>query len=44
MANQKLNISDFEILMLSKKQQKTISGGEDPIDPSKGDGKGNTVL
>ena len=43
MANQKLNISNFESEKLSKKQQKTVSGGDDPIDPSKGDGKGNTV-
>ncbi|CAA9196700.1 hypothetical protein FLA105534_01279 [Flavobacterium bizetiae] len=44
MANIKLNISDFETVKLSKKQQKTISGGDDPIDPNKGDGKGNTRL
>ncbi|MFH7003572.1 rSAM-modified peptide [Flavobacterium bizetiae] len=44
MANIKLNISDFEAVKLSKKQQKTISGGGDPIDPNKGDGKGNTRL
>lgn len=43
MANLKLNISDFEAEKLSKKHQKTVSGGEDPIDPSKGDGKGNTI-
>ncbi|CAA9196703.1 hypothetical protein FLA105534_01282 [Flavobacterium bizetiae] len=41
MANLKLNISDFETAKLSKKQQKTILGGD--IDPNKGDGKGNTV-
>jgi hypothetical protein len=44
MANIKLNISDFETVKLSKKQQKTISGGDDSIDPNKGDGKGNTRL
>ncbi|WP_121318317.1 rSAM-modified peptide [Flavobacterium piscis] len=43
MANQKLNISNFESEKLSKKQQKTVSGGDEAIDPSKGDGKGNTV-
>ncbi|MFH7003574.1 rSAM-modified peptide [Flavobacterium bizetiae] len=41
MKNTKLNISDFETVKLSKNQQKTILGGD--IDPSKGDGKGNTV-
>jgi hypothetical protein len=43
MTNLKLNISDFMTEKLSKKQQKTVSGGDDPIDPSKGDGKGNTI-
>ena len=43
MINKKLNISDFQTEKLSKSQQKTLSGGDDPIDPSKGDGKGNTV-
>ena len=43
MANLKLNISDFETEKLSKKQQKTVSGGDESIDPSKGDGKGNTT-
>ena len=44
MANIKLNISDFETVKLSKKQQKTILGGDDAIDPSKVDGKGNMRL
>lgn len=43
MKNQKLNISDFETVKLSKQHQKTISGGDESIDPSKGDGKGNTT-
>ena len=44
MANKKSNIREFETVKLTKKQQKTISGGDDPIDPNKGDGKGNTRL
>lgn len=43
MKTNKLNISDFQTEKLSKNQQITISGGDDYIDPSKGDGKGNTV-
>jgi hypothetical protein len=43
MANLRLNISDFETEKLSKKHQRTVSGGDD-IDPSKGDGKGATVV
>ncbi|MCC9062764.1 rSAM-modified peptide [Flavobacterium piscisymbiosum] len=41
MATQKLNISDFEFEKLAKNQQKTIQGGDEPVDPSKGNGKGN---
>lgn len=44
MKNIKLNISDFQTEKLSKTQQKTVSGGDDPVDPNKGDGKGNTVV
>ncbi|MBF4483904.1 MULTISPECIES: rSAM-modified peptide [unclassified Flavobacterium] len=40
MKNTKLNISDFQTEKLSKNQQKTVSGGDGYIDPSKGDGKG----
>ncbi len=42
MKNQKLNFEDFENEKLSKNQQKTVRGGDDePIDPGKGNGKGN---
>ena len=44
MKNIKLNISDFQTEKLSKNQQKMVSGGDDPIDPSRGDGKGNTIV
>ncbi|MFG4000965.1 rSAM-modified peptide [Flavobacterium aquidurense] len=40
MKNNKLNFEDFQIEKLSKKQQKTVLGGDEPIDPSKGTGKG----
>ena len=41
MINKKLNISDFQTEKIAKNQQKTIQGGDDFIDPSKGDGKGS---
>ncbi|WP_428230477.1 rSAM-modified peptide [Flavobacterium sp.] len=43
MRNTKVTFEDFEIEKLSKNQQKTVHGGGDnePIDPSKGTGKGN---
>ncbi|QDW19772.1 hypothetical protein [Flavobacterium sp. KBS0721] len=43
MTTQKLNISDFQTEKLSKNQQRTVSGGDSSIDPSKGDGKGSTL-
>ena len=42
MTNQALKLTDFQTEKLSKNQQKTVSGGD--IDPSKGDGNGNTVV
>jgi len=44
MTNQALKLTDFQTEKLSKNQQKTIHGGDDYIDPSKGDGKVNTRL
>ncbi|MCC9062765.1 rSAM-modified peptide [Flavobacterium piscisymbiosum] len=43
MTNQALKFADFEKEKLSKNQQKTIQGGDD-VDPSKGEGKGATVI
>jgi hypothetical protein len=33
MTHQKLKLEDFEVEKLSKKQQKTIQGGDDPEGP-----------
>jgi natural product precursor len=46
MKTKKLKFQDFEADKLSKKEQKTVRGGDvptepDPIDPGKGTGKGN---
>lgn len=44
MKNQALKFEDFENEKLSKNQQKTVHGGDgggEPIDPGKGNGKGN---
>ena len=46
MRTQKLKFTDFETEKLSKNQQKIVRGGDvppetDPIDPGKGNGKGN---
>jgi hypothetical protein len=41
MKNQTLLFADFETERLSKNQQKTIHGGDEPIDPNNGKGKGN---
>jgi natural product precursor len=43
MKNNKTTFGNFEIEKLSKKQQKTIlgGGGDDPVDPVKGNGKGS---
>ncbi|CAA9196704.1 hypothetical protein FLA105534_01283 [Flavobacterium bizetiae] len=43
MTNQALKLTDFQREKLSKNQQKTIQGGDDYVDPNKGDGKGNTI-
>jgi len=40
MKNSNAKFEDFESQKMSKNQQKTIQGGE-PVDPSKGTGKGN---
>lgn len=41
MTKHNLKFEDFQNEKLSKKQQKTIHGGDEPIDPGKGNGKGN---
>ncbi|MCC9062763.1 rSAM-modified peptide [Flavobacterium piscisymbiosum] len=43
MKNQASKFEEFKIEKLSKSQQKTIQGGggDEPVDPSKGNGKGN---
>jgi hypothetical protein len=41
MTNQGLKLTDFQTEKIAKNQQKTIKGGDDFIDPSKGDGKGS---
>jgi len=43
MKNNKIKFEDFESQKISKNQQKTIQGGggDEPVDPSKGTGKGN---
>jgi hypothetical protein len=41
MTNQGLKLTDFQTEKIAKNQQKTIHGGDDFIDPSKGDGKGS---
>ncbi|WP_428230476.1 rSAM-modified peptide [Flavobacterium sp.] len=43
MKNRKVTFEEFEAKKLSKNEQKTIHGGgeNEPIDPSKGTGKGN---
>lgn len=43
MKNRTVTFEDFATEKLSKNQQKTVSGGDESIDPSKGDGKGNTT-
>lgn len=40
MTNSKLNLEDFKSEKLSKKEQKTIRGGDD-TDPTKTGGNGN---
>lgn len=42
MTKQALNFEDFKAEKLSRKQQKTVHGGDDPIEPTKQDGKGAT--
>ncbi|MCC9062762.1 rSAM-modified peptide [Flavobacterium piscisymbiosum] len=44
MKNQISKFEEFKIEKLSKSQQKAIQGGDDPVDPSKGNGKGNGVI
>jgi natural product precursor len=41
MKNTKVTFEDFATEKLSKNQQKTILGGDDPTDPLKGTGKGS---
>ncbi|PWK02748.1 hypothetical protein BC749_101822 [Flavobacterium araucananum] len=46
MANYKLKLEDFKSEKITKIQQKTVRGGDDPVDPncvdpSKGLGSGN---
>ncbi|MFG4000968.1 rSAM-modified peptide [Flavobacterium aquidurense] len=43
MKNYKATFEEFEAKKMSKNEQKTIhgGGGDDPIDPSKGTGKGS---
>ncbi|WP_374174647.1 TIGR04149 family rSAM-modified RiPP [Flavobacterium tructae] len=49
MKNKKLNFENFKSNTLSKKEQKTVRGGDDPTtpiqtitgDPSRGNGKGS---
>ncbi|MBS7230176.1 rSAM-modified peptide [Flavobacterium psychroterrae] len=38
MTKQVLNFEDFEMEKLSKKEQKTVRGGDTYVDPSKGIG------
>ncbi|MBF4515062.1 rSAM-modified peptide [Flavobacterium sp. ANB] len=40
MAGKNLKFESFKIEMLSKSQQKTVRGGDDPIDPPKDPNKG----
>jgi hypothetical protein len=42
MKNTTLKFEDFEAQKLSKTQQKTVHGGDDPVDPSNQTGKGAT--
>ncbi|WP_125718941.1 rSAM-modified peptide [Flavobacterium ustbae] len=46
MNKSKLTLKDFQLEIISKKQQKTITGGDmpptDPVDPGKVGGGGNT--
>ncbi|WP_125718939.1 rSAM-modified peptide [Flavobacterium ustbae] len=46
MKNSELTLKDFQLDTISKKQQKTITGGDapptDPVDPGKVGGGGNT--
>jgi len=44
MKNSKLTFEDFQLETISRKEQKTIKGGDDPIDPNepkKTGGNGN---
>ena len=45
MKNSKLTFKDFQLDTISNKEQKTIKGGDDPIDPNEpkkgGGGNGN---
>jgi len=44
MTKQTLKLEDFEKEKLSKNQKMTIHGGDEPIDPGKGNGKGSTEI
>ena len=41
MTTQKLTFEDFQIEKLSKNEQKTVHGGDEPSDPIRGNGKGS---
>ncbi|WP_394772755.1 rSAM-modified peptide [Flavobacterium sp.] len=42
MKNTTLKFENFEAEKLSRNQQKTVQGGDDPVDPSNQTGKGAT--